>query len=545
MVSVHRPPVLLELDLTIPLVEVVPNDPIGALLARRRPRLRTVLRTLHEAGEDSHVRGLLVKVGRAKLSWALMHEVRAGLLAFAASGKPLVAWAESLGDGTGAVDYVLATGCPEIWLQPTGELGPLGIAAEATFLRGALDKLGVEPQFGQRKEYKNAADQFLRTEFTPAHREAVDRVVESSWESAVDAVAAARSLPVERVRELADGGPLSAPEALSTGLVDRLGYRDEVYASMRSRVGTDARLLFADQWQPRRRAVTLLRRPAGVVALVEGRGEITSGRSRYGPGGTRMGSDTVSAALRAARRDDKVRSVLFRVDSPGGSAVASDAIWREVVLTREAGKPVVVSMGAVAGSGGYYVSCAADAILAQPSTITGSIGVLGGKLVITGLLERLGVGTGAVSRGSARMYSARSGFTPDDWAKLDEMLDRVYDDFVGKVADGRAMSVEAVEIVARGRIWSGADALRNGLIDRIGGVRDAAALARQKGGLKPDAPIRPALNVSPIERLRRPVNSEDPRVASASVGLTRLDLLDTLLRGVGTGPLLMPDVRLI
>jgi len=545
MVSVHRPPVLLELDLTIPLVEVVPNDPIGALLARRRPRLRTVLRTLHEAGEDSHVRGLLVKVGRAKLSWALMHEVRAGLQAFAASGKPLVAWAESLGDGTGAVDYVLATGCPEIWLQPTGELGPLGIAAEATFLRGALDKLGVEPQFGQRKEYKNAADQFLRTEFTPAHREAVDRVVESSWESAVDAVAAARSLPVERVRELADGGPLSAPEALSTGLVDRLGYRDEVYASMRSRVGTDARLLFADQWQPRRRAVTLLRRPAGVVALVEGRGEITSGRSRYGPGGTRMGSDTVSAALRAARRDDKVRSVLFRVDSPGGSAVASDAIWREVVLTREAGKPVVVSMGAVAGSGGYYVSCAADAILAQPSTITGSIGVLGGKLVITGLLERLGVGTGAVSRGAARMYSARSGFTPDDWAKLDEMLDRVYDDFVGKVADGRAMSVEAVETVARGRIWSGADALRNGLIDRIGGVRDAAALARQKGGLKPDAPIRPALNVSPIERLRRPVNSEDPRVASASVGLTRLDLLDTLLRGVGTGPLLMPDVRLI
>ena len=255
-----------------------------------------------------------------------------------------------------------------------------------------------------------------------------------------------------------------------------------------------------------------------------------------------MGSDTVAAALRAARRDDRVRSVLFRVDSPGGSAVASDTIWREVVLTRQAGKPVVVSMGSVAGSGGYYVACAADAILAQPSTITGSIGVLGGKLVVSGLLDRMGVGTGAVSRGRARMYSARSGFTTEDWASLDEMLDRIYADFVGKVARGRDMSSDAVEAVARGRIWSGADAAGNGLVDSLGGLRDAAALAREFGGLKSDAPVRRALEVSPLERLRRPVNSEDPRVAAVSVGLPRLD---QLLRTAVGGPLLMPDVRLV
>ncbi|WP_375474514.1 signal peptide peptidase SppA [uncultured Jatrophihabitans sp.] len=539
-----RAPLLLELDLTIPPIEVEPEDVLGKLRSRSRPRLRAVLRALHEAGDSPRVRGLIVKVGGAELPWAVMQELRAGLVAFAASGKPTLAWAESLGEGNGTVDYVLATGCAEIWLQPSGELGLLGVAAETTFVRGALDKLGVEPQLDKRHEYKSAADRIMQTEFTPAHREAVDRIVESTWDTGVTAIAAGRSLSEQQVRELADTAPLSAQDALDAGLIDRVGYRDEVYGDLRKRLGA-VELLFADRWSPRRSPAQRMRR-GGVVALVEGHGEIAGGRSGSGPRGRRMGSDTVSAALRAAREDEKVRAVLFRVDSPGGSAVASDTIWREVVLTREAGKPVIVSMGALAGSGGYYIACPADVVLAQPTTITGSIGVLGGKIVLTELLARLGLTTGVVARGgSARMYSLREGFTDGERERLSAMLDRVYADFVQKVADGRGMSVDAVDNVARGRIWSGADAVGNGLVDQLGGIRDAARIARERGGLRPDAPVRPAVRVSPLERLRRPASSEDPRAARAVAGWGELAALAQLLELPFGGPLSMPALRLV
>jgi protease-4 len=541
----RRPPVLLELDLTAPPVEVEPDDLLAKVRTRHRPRLRAVLRALHEAGADKRVGGLIVKVGGAGLPWATMQELRAGLLAFAGSGKPTVAWAESLGEGNGTVDYVLATGATQIWLQPSGELGLLGITAETTFLRGALDKLGVEPQLDKRYEYKSAADRIMRTEFTPEHREAIDRIVGSAWESAVAAIAAGRGLDEAQVRALADSAPLDAAAAVAAGMIDRTGYRDEVYAAVRGQVGEDAELLFADRWTPKKTAASVVRRQRQYVALVNAHGEITGGRSKAAPGGPRLGSDSVSAAFRAARTDEHARAVLFRIDSPGGSAVASDTIWREVVLTREAGKPVIVSMGALAGSGGYYIACPADVIMAQPATITGSIGVLGGKVVIADLLSRLGLTTGTVSRGgSARMYSLREGFTEDQRARLGQMLDRVYAEFVQKVADGRSMSVADVDAVARGRIWSGADASGNGLVDVLGGSRDAASLAREKAGLRSDAPVRAPLHVSPIERLRRPVNSEDPRAASVTSGWTEFGDLAALLRTSVGGPLRMPTVHL-
>ena len=285
MVSVvgHRPPVLLELDLTAAPVEVEPDDLLAKVRSRNRPRLRAVLRALHEAGADKRVAGLIVKVGGARLPWATVQELRAGLQAFAGSGKPTVAWAESLGEGNGTADYVLATGATQIWLQPSGELGLLGVAAETTFLRGALDKLGVEPQLDKRHEYKSAADRIMRAEFTPEHHEAIDRVVASAWDSAVAAIATGRRLDEQRVRELADTAPLDAAAAVAAGLVDRTGYRDEVYAAVRAQVGDDAELLFADRWTPRRTAASLLRRRGGYVALVDAHGEITGGRSKAGP----------------------------------------------------------------------------------------------------------------------------------------------------------------------------------------------------------------------------------------------------------------------
>ena len=274
-----------------------------------------------------------------------------------------------------------------MWLQPGGEIGLLGVGIETTFVRGTLDRLGVEPQFEQRHEYKNAADVLLRTEFTAAHREALERLAESVFNEAVETIADARGLPHDRVRELIDTGPRTASEAQAVGLVDRLGYRDQAYDAMRARTGGEPELLFADRWRPRRKIAPPPHR-RGHVALVEVRGAIATGRTRRSPLGRQAGSDTVSAQLRAAHDNDRARAVVLRVESPGGSAVASEVIWREVCRLRESGKPVVVSMGDVAASGGYYIACPAEVIVALPATLTGSIGVFGGKLVVDGLLER-------------------------------------------------------------------------------------------------------------------------------------------------------------
>ena len=513
----HRPFLLLEMDLTELPAEVDSDDPLARLRARGRPQLRSILRALHEAAADRHVVGLIAKVGGA-LPWATMQELRLGVCAFAASGKPTFAWAESFGEGSGDMAaYVLATGFDTIWLQPGGGLGLLGVGVETTFVRGALDRLGIEPQFEQRYEFKNAADRYMRTEYTEAHRIALDRLAESVFTEAVAAIAAGRAIEAVRVRELADTGPRTAPEALEVGLVDALGYRDEVYAAMRSRVGADAELLFADRWHPRRRPHVPARR-RGHVALIEVRGVIASGRTRRGPMGRQVGSDSIGASLRAATSDEHVRAVVLHIDSPGGSAVASDTIWREVCRVREAGKPVVVSMGEAAASGGYYIACPADVIVALPSTLTGSIGVFGGKMVVRELLDRIGVTTGSVSQGArSLMFSPRRGFSDDERERFAATIDAIYVDFVAKVAQGRDRPVAEIEAIARGRVWTGSDALGIGLVDELGGLRDAIRIARLRAGLSDDAPVLRALHVGPLARLGRAKNTEDPRAVVSSM----------------------------
>ncbi|HEY2300163.1 MAG TPA: signal peptide peptidase SppA [Jatrophihabitans sp.] len=508
--------ILLELDLSHVPVDPDPDDTLARLRSRGQHQLRPILRALHEAADDPHVVGLVARVG-GKLTWAAMQELRIGVEAFT---KPKIAWAESFGEGSGDMaGYVLATAFDEIWLQPGGELGLLGVAAETTFLRGVLDKLGLEPQLEQRYEYKNAADRIMRTEFTDAHREATDRLVVSVYDDAVATIAAARGLDEARVRELVDTGPRTAVEAHGVGLVDQLGYRDQVYAAARHKAGRDAELLFADRWKPRRRP-SLPAKRKGHVALVRAHGTIVTGRSRRGPMGQQVGSDSVSAALRAALADEHARAVVVHVDSPGGSAVASDTIWREVIRLREAGKTLVVSMGALAASGGYYVACPAEVIVALPATLTGSIGVFGGKIVISDLLERIGAGTGTVAHGArSLMYSPRRRFDEQEHERLSAAIDAVYTDFVAKVADGRRRTVDEIHSIARGRVWTGADALRNGLVDELGGLRDAVRIARTRAGLPDSAPVRRAVHVAPLSRLKRPRNSEDPRALAAMVGL--------------------------
>jgi protease IV len=519
------------------------DDLFSRLRSRGRPQLRPTLRALHEAAADRHVAGLIAKVG-GPLPWAVMQELRLAVREFASSGKPTLAWAESFGEGSGDMTaYVLATAFDEIWLQPGGEIGLLGVGVEVTFVRGALDHLGIEPQLEQRYEYKNAADRIMRSELTDAHREALNRLAESVFTGAVTAISAGRRIEPERVRELADTGPRTAMDARDVGLVDVVGYRDEAYAAIRARAGRDAALLFADRWRPARRP-RLPKRRVPHVALVEVRGGIVTGRSRRTPTGHLAGSDSVAAALRAAAKDEQARAVVLYVDSPGGSAVASQTIWREVCRVRAAGKPVVASMGQLAASGGYFIACPADVIVALPSTLTGSIGVLGGKLVVRDLLDRVGLTTGTVSHGArSLMFSNRRGFTDAERERLAASIDETYGDFVAKVASGRGRSVTEIEHIARGRVWTASDAVGIGLVDELGGLRAAVRIARARGGLPADAPLRAAIQVRPLARLGRAKNSEDPR-ALTRMAVPRLDDLAAVLGIPVASMLRMPRLTL-
>jgi protease IV len=508
----RRPQTLLELDLTEPLVAPEADDPIARLRARSRRLLRPTLRALHEAADDRHVVGLIAKVG-GMWPWGTMQELRRGVQNFAASGKPTLAWVETFGElgSRGMAAYVLATAFRELWLQPGGEVSLLGVGIETPFVRGTLDRLGIEPEFEQRHEYKNAVDVLTRKEFTAAHREALERLTESVFSDAVETIAEARGLTSDQVRELINTGPRTAPEAQAAGLVDQLGYRDQAYDAVRARIDGKPELLFADRWRAHRKLAPPPHR-RGHVALVDVRGGITTGRTRRGPMGRQTGSDTVSAQLRAAHDNDRARAVVIRVESPGGSAVASEVIWREVCRLREADKPVIISMGDVAASGGYYIACPADVIVALPATLTGSIGVYGGKLVVDSLLERLGVSTGAVQQGAhALMYSARRSFSEDERTRFAATVDAFYNDFVAKVAEGRQRPIADIEAVARGRVWTGRDALEAGLVDELGGLRDAIRIARERASLPEDAPVLGAIRIPPLARLSRPRNSEDPR----------------------------------
>ena len=373
-----------------------------------------------------------------------------------------MAWAETFGDfSPGNVPYYLATAFDRIYLQPSGDLGLTGISVQNWFYRGALDKLGVEFQVGARGEYKSAAERLTEHGFSGPAREALQRLAASIVEQLAGAIAQRLEIPAQDARALIDRGPFVAGEALDTGLVDALGYRDEVYAAVREAAGPDAYLLYLGRYQ---RARTLGERarklPAPAedgVALIYAMGPIRRGRSGRSPlGGSSMGSDSMSGALRSAVADHRVKSIVLRVNSPGGSYVASDTIWREVVRARQAGKPVVVSMSEVAASGGYFIAMAADTIVAQPGTITGSIGVISAKPVLGQALDRAGVSTDSVTEGAhADMFTTSRPYSDEEWEKINSWLDRIYADFTEKVADGRGLSREKVHEIARGRVWTG------------------------------------------------------------------------------------------
>lgn len=522
-------PAVLELDLARGLIEVRPSNPFKALQSLNAATMTAVRDHLHEAAKDPRVAGLVVHAVNPGQSMAVLDEVGQLVEKFGET-KPTVAWAESFGElDNSLAAYKLATAAHGIWLQPTGAVGIGGAEVNIVLLRGLLNKVGVEPQFGQRKEYKSAADQFAASEVTEANREMMTRIGQSIVEDAVATIALRRGLDVAAVWGAVDDSPLDSARALELGLVDHLGYRDEVYAACLKEWGAEPEhLRFVQRWTPKPSLSKLRRRQGGKVAVVNIRGAIVTGRGGPGGiGGESVGSDVVDEHLRATLRDDDISAVLLDIDSPGGSAVASDFIRRAVLRVRDSGRPVVARMGNVAASGGYYAAMGGTEIVAQPTTLTGSIGVLAGKMVTAGLYEKLGLKRESIRIGArAGMLSSATEFSEEEWAKLDESLDRIYREFTSFAAEDRGMPYDELEASARGRVWTGADALERGLVDHLGGWRTAFERACSLAGLDPETTgVERIGHMGAIERLLPANSSESRSAAGAATGGTGEDLL--------------------
>lgn len=527
---------ILEYNLEIVPPETVGFDPLVVLTRGGRPMtLRQAVTAIHRAAEDPRVAGLIARVQIPAAAAGPVQELRQAIAAFTAE-KPSLAWAETY---PGTLSYYLASAFGEIWMQPSGTVGLVGFATNAMFLRDALDKAGIEAQFVARGEYKSAANLFTQDGYTDAHREADTRLVESLHSQVWQAVAEARNIDPAQMDALADRAPLLRDDAVTGGLVDRIGFRDEAYARIAELAGAEGispetgsadsdgapPRLFLSRYaraaaQKGGPSLSLPgRKKSPKVAVVTLAGPIVSGRG--GPGLTPFGSssaggDTIAAALREAAADSSVDAIVLRVESPGGSVTGSETIWREVVRAKEAGTPVVASMGAVAASGGYYVSMAADAIVANPGTITGSIGVVTGKLITRDLKNRLGVGSDAVrTNANADAWSSNAPFTEAQQQQVEAEADLFYTDFIERVAAGRNLDVAAVDAVARGRVWTGADALEHGLVDELGGLRVAIRRAAVLAGFDEDADVDIASYPgSSMLDVLRPKQSSQPAAAS-------------------------------
>jgi protease-4 len=482
---------ILTVDLDRGIVESLPSDPLERLKAGDSYVLRDILDALARGADDARLRGVIVKTGGASLGLAKVQELREALFAFRRSGKFAIAFSESFGGmGAGGSEYYLATAADELWLQPSGEVGFAGILIESPFLRGTLDKLAIEPRLDQRREHKTVMNMFTDVAFTEVQKAALQTFVDSLFGRMVRDIAHARGLAEKDLRTLIDSGPFLAMEARDADLIDRLGYRNEMLEAAQERAGGKAEFIdIADYLEAAGRP----EREGPKIALIYGAGPIRSGMGAFDPlsGTPAIGADLVSRGIGEAIEDNEVRAIVLRVDSPGGSYVASDAIWREVARARAAGKPVIASFGDTAASGGYFIAMGADRIVASPGTVTGSIGVVAGKVLTKGFWSKLGVTWDRVQAGrNAAMWSMLSDFTPDQWTQFQIFLDRAYDDFVTKAAEGRGMTREALEKVAGGRVWTGEDALRLGLIDELGGLTRAVGIAKEKIGLAPGEPTR-------------------------------------------------------
>lgn len=475
-------------------------------IVAREPMLGLLeaLEVLESAADDPRVGGVLLRIVGAPTGWSKVHSLRRAVIRVREAGKPVAVYAETLD----AAGFLLASAATTIWLPEAGNLFLVGLRAESYFFRGLLDNLGVRPDVVRAGDYKSAAERFTRDRMSPEAREQLEALVDDLFSELVDGIAAGRGLDAARVRALIDRGPFHARAAAEAGLIDECLYPDEIEDKL-ALLGEEAdepvarsvslpAALQAKQQQKVRlvdavayRNIRLTARafiPMGVslprIAYV-----VASGTIRRGTDGRGISSGSMSKLLERLRERDDVRGVVLRIDSPGGDAIASDLLWRAVSRVAEI-KPVVASMGDVAASGGYFLAAAAHRVFAEAGTMTGSIGVIGGKVNLEGVYARLGVSKDAVERGArAGLLSDDRDFTPDERAAIRDEISSMYDIFIDRVVSGRGLSRESVDRVARGRVWSGSAARSLGLVDAIGGPLDALRSVCTRAGLDSDDPI--------------------------------------------------------
>jgi protease-4 len=458
---------------------------VSSLLVPRRMTVMDLVLGLDAAGRDARVKGALVRLGTGALSSAQGQEIADAFRRFREKGKFVIAQTSAF-QGAGLGDYLAASATDQIWIQPRSSFSVSGAGVGEVFLRGLFDKIGAVPQIAKRAEYKSAADMYMEKQMTAPDRQQLTALVGSVYDSGVAEIAAARHLTPQAVRQALDNSPQLSEDALKAGLVDKLGYDDQAREAALTRAGSGTKIVTLMDYDRNRPGSLAMPN----IAIVEAAGEIRDGtaeRTLLGDTGG-IASDDLSRAIRRAARNKNIRAIVLRVDSPGGSVTASDQILHAVKVAQAAGKPVVVSMGAMAASGGYYISASADKIVAEPATITGSIGVLTGKVSINKTLAKVGVEADQVSVGkNTLMDSPLQPFTDDQWEKLNAQADAVYSDFMEKVAAGRKLPIEKVRELAKGRVWSGADAKARGLVDQLGGFWTAAALAAKLGKVPQDS----------------------------------------------------------
>jgi protease-4 len=483
---------VLAVRLDRPITEMAVDDPFARLAGVEPIGLRDLRAALVRAAEDDRVVGVRLRVTTYAGGYGTVQEIRSLLAGVRTAGKWTKAYFDTAGEfGPGNFDYLVAAGCDEIALDPMGDVNLIGLSLQAQFMRGTMDKLGIRPEYPGRGDYKDARFQYTHRDFPPAVRQMVEWMGESWMDQLVEGVAASRGLETDRVRYLIDRGPYFSQEALEARLVDSLedwqGFKERV-----SEESENAQVVGVDSYLRR----TAKSGSGAKIAVVTATGMILRGESGTGfsplMGATQiMGSDTIARALRRARSTPGVKAVVFRVDSPGGSPLASEIIRREVAATADE-LPVVVSMANVAASGGYWISCDAQRIVANPSTTVGSIGVAAGHLNMQPFFEdKLGITYGTVHYGAnANIYSMLDDWTDPQRALIERVLDRIYDRFVELVAQGRGMSVEEVDAIGQGRVYTGAQGAANGLVDVLGDFEQALAEARELAGLEPGARIQ-------------------------------------------------------
>jgi len=515
----HRePPIadnsVLTLRVAGELPDYVPDDPLRKILGGPDQSLSNLVLQFKKAKVDKRIKAILLTVDMSAVGWGKSEEIRDAIADFRSSGKPVYAYMEFATDK----EYYIASACDKVYLAPPGELFINGLAADVMFFRGSLDKLGIYPDMVQMGKYKTAVETFTRKDMSDANREFMNSLLDDLFNRYVEAIAKARGKSPEDVRAIIDNAPYSSAKAKEIGLIDGVAYRDELEKELKTKLGykdSDELSLIRSSAYNEVESESLGLDKGEKIAVIYATGDIGSGRSDQSPGGNQsIGSDTLSKALNDARDDKSIKAIVIRVDSPGGSGLASDIIWH-AVESAKAKKPVVISMSDVAASGGYYIAAGANKIIAQPSTITGSIGVFAGKPVVKGLYDWLGISNEYILRGKqAGMFRESEKFTPEERAKFEDLIKRMYyDEFVPKVAKGRNKSPEYVDSIAQGRVWTGAQGKERGLVDEFGGLDRAVEVAAELAKIPKDKGVHRVILPYPRTFIQELMSSGDDQTS--------------------------------